>query len=614
MFDILDINLTNFRAFAGTHKFTFPTEPGLYNLTGRNEVNPRLEANGVGKSTLLEAIYWCLYGHTSRGLKAGDVISRGKKSCIVSVHVAVGQFEGVITRSQSPNALTINDTIVEQTEIDKLLRLSPGQFSLSVMLPQFGSSFLDRGPTDKLALFSQIMELDFWLEKSKAADVLAKELAEAKEVEERKLASLMGRISSVDEDCKGLEAQQATFFNDQRITIQGLDKKIKQLRTEHKSCIQDLEFAKAGRKAAENRSVGLTKVIQDHYGEIDAVIQERQRLATKAAVLEASLQTLNASMKKLTGLGAVCPTCLQTVNANHLKAEKARLKSQIETSTLAYEAYEKPINKLAEQRATIAKANSVNHEGLATVTRNKVDFETKEAVLKNKIEHNILEQEQLEKQIGQERKRENPYTKMLADKRTALTDLKTERAECKAQIASLNEDHAAVSYWVGGFKRVRLFLIEETLRQLEIEVNNSLTSLGLVDWRIEFDIERENKTGGVTKGFVVFIYAPEDKEPMRYEAWSGGETQRLRLAGNLGLANLIMERAGLTSTIEFYDEPSKGINPMGLLDLAETLYQRAIDTGKRIFLVDHHTIDFGDFSGVICVIKDEKGSRLEYST
>ena len=71
-----------------------------------------------------------------------------------------------------------------------------------------------------------------------------------------------------------------------------------------------------------------------------------------------------------------------------------------------------------------------------------------------------------------------------------------------------------------------------------------------MDWRIEFDVERETKAGGISKGFVVFVHPSDKADPVRFEAYSGGETQRLRMAGDLGLANLIMERAGLTNTLE----------------------------------------------------------------
>jgi DNA repair exonuclease SbcCD ATPase subunit len=195
--------------------------------------------------------------------------------------------------------------------------------------------------------------------------------------------------------------------------------------------------------------------------------------------------------------------------------------------------------------------------------------------------------------------------------KTSITIRKATRVMQEEKLEQLQTEHASANYWVAGFKRVRLYVIEETLRQLEIEVNNSLTNLGLADWQITFDIERENKSGGVTKGFVVFIKCPSNPEPVRWESWSGGETQRLQLAGDFGLANLIMMQAGLTNTIEFYDEPSNRLSDEGVNDLAETLHQRALDDGKCIWLVDHRMPEFGAFKAKMEVVKTADGSAFK---
>src|ERR1700677_713562 len=109
MFDIAQVELENFRSYRGPHKFEIPVDPGLYLITGKNEVEPRLGPNGVGKSTLLDAIYWCLYGKTTRGLKAGDVIAWGQTQCSVTVYLTVSDKAIKITRTQSPNSLTLDD-------------------------------------------------------------------------------------------------------------------------------------------------------------------------------------------------------------------------------------------------------------------------------------------------------------------------------------------------------------------------------------------------------------------------------------------------------------------------------------------------------------------------
>ncbi len=88
------------------------------------------------------------------------------------------------------------------------------------------------------------------------------------------------------------------------------------------------------------------------------------------------------------------------------------------------------------------------------------------------------------------------------------------------------------------------------------------------------------------------------------------ETQRVKLAGCFGLANLIMERSGLVSKVEMYDEPSEHMTEEGIADTLNTLRDRAINSERVIVVVDHHAISYGDFAGTIMIEKDENGSRI----
>ena len=191
-------------------------------------------------------------------------------------------------------------------------------------------------------------------------------------------------------------------------------------------------------------------------------------------------------------------------------------------------------------------------DDLKAVRKNHADFSYAQADAEAKIRQ-MREKVAYSKQaIDTKANEANPYTEMLNTNLEATGGFNYQKNALKASIEKHEREHASVSYWVNGFKRVRLMIVEETLRQLEIEVNNNLGSLGLLDWRIEFDVERETKAGGISKGFVVFVHPSDKADPVRFEAYSGGETQRLRMAGDLGLANLIMERAGLTNTLELY--------------------------------------------------------------
>jgi energy-coupling factor transporter ATP-binding protein EcfA2 len=97
---------------------------------------------------------------------------------------------------------------------------------------------------------------------------------------------------------------------------------------------------------------------------------------------------------------------------------------------------------------------------------------------------------------------------------------------------------------------------------------------------------------------------------VRWEAWSGGEGQRLRLIGALALAEVLLAHAGLEPKIEILDEPTRHLSPEGVRDVAEYLILRSQDTGRKIFLVDHQLMDSSQFASTITIAKDRKGSYV----
>lgn len=613
MFDIQSIIIVNFKSYGGNHHFDLPTTDGLYYLTGENRVEPRLESNGAGKSTILDAIYWCLYGKTLRGLRGNDVITWGEKSCTVILRLVVGKRTFVITRSQSPNSLLVDDQPVDQETLQKHIILGEDSFLYSVVMPQFGQSFFELTPTAKLTLFSQIMGLDYWLGRSTAAAEWAERIKGAALTLQQKILFFQQQHKTADAELAELLDKEKAFEKEQEQAIHELNKdmdvddlKILELRDAKKVFEEAIKHdANAhGHKTKEMQSVEAT---------FSKYLERRETLGSELAKVRAVLGTMEAAQKSLSAVASTCPTCLQKVDAKHLRQEKYQLGLDIIRQETAFSLIQqqmdetvrfatktkKDLQELTSVVAAINRACDQDQKNL-TLVESEID------ILRNRVAST-------KKQITAEQKRTNPFTALIDAKDSAMHSLGKQLKLSETNLTELNAEFEAVNYWVGGFKRLRLFLIEETLRAFELEVNSSLASLGLEDWQIEFDVERENKSGGVTKGFVVFIRNSTHPEPVRFEAWSGGEGQRLQLAGDLGLANLIMLQAGLHNTVEFYDEPSKHLSRTGLLDLAETLHQRAVTDGKRIFLIDHHTVEFGEFADTIKVIKTEKGSTLEYA-
>ena len=608
MFDIHQIWLDNFKSFRGKHTFRFPEETGLYFVTGKNEDSPRLGANGIGKSTLLDAIYWCLYGRTLRGLKANDVITWDEKTCTVSLTMQVGEIPFKVTRGQSPNYLSIDGVKVEQEAVNDLIRLTPEAFVYGVMLPQFGQSFFELKPADKLTLFSQIMGLDYWLERSEKAATTTKQFEDDIAAVSSAIATSKRRKDDTLIDLKTLERNAEMAEEAAKAAALAVKKEAAALSAQIKIILDNFNDADAWHKELL-AEVEIKEDSIEQMKKVEKVYLDRSKaLHTERTTLGARMEVAFEAKELLNKLKDVCPTCKQKVDKKHLNQERANLEKALEEHRVAFDAMTKKwdiaYRFYEKTMVSIEEANNA----LKAVNRDVSKALVKKQTANSELSYLKSRKKDID---GKVTVKENPYRAMIESKLTQHDKLTKEIATGTQKLNDLNAQHAAAIYWVAGFKRVRLFIIEETLKALEMEVNSSLTSLGLVDWQIEFDVERENKSGGVTKGFVVFVRSPDHPEPVRFESWSGGETQRLQLAGDLGLANLIMQQAGLVSTIEMLDEPSEHLSTEGVMDLVETLAQRAIHDDKRILLVDHRTIDFSGFTDTINIIKTEDGSACE---
>src|SRR5678815_1215025 len=82
----------------------FYFDPGLTFVRGRNKLEPLLGANGAGKSTIFDALSWCLYGRTVENLRNPDVAPWSEEAGTqVTVHFSKKRS---IARTISPNTVS----------------------------------------------------------------------------------------------------------------------------------------------------------------------------------------------------------------------------------------------------------------------------------------------------------------------------------------------------------------------------------------------------------------------------------------------------------------------------------------------------------------------------
>jgi DNA repair exonuclease SbcCD ATPase subunit len=202
----------------------------------------------------------------------------------------------------------------------------------------------------------------------------------------------------------------------------------------------------------------------------------------------------------------------------------------------------------------------------------------------------------------------------MRESRAALDRVRKQAKHMKRVREKWAEEQRVFEWWGGGFRQFRLELMRNALMQFELETNNALHLLGLRGWYIRYGIDQEQKNGRTRKGFSVGIEAPglpRQKKVVPWEAWSGGESQRLRIAAAMGLASLIRSRMGIRCNVEIWDEPSTWLSKPGIEMLLNALWQRAQQEDRQIWLVDHRSLEFGQFAGRVTVVKTRDGSSLE---
>jgi len=614
MFDINSIVIYNFKSYSGKHHFNFPKEPGLYHLTGENLYNPRLEANGAGKTSLIDAVQWCLYGSSTRGLKAGDIITWGKKKAKVTTFLKIKNKTREISRGQNPNFIKLDGKIVTQDELNNVLKLDKDSFNFAIVIPQFNESFFELKPTTKLNMFSQLMNLNYWIERSADAIYFANRLNDSINTLTNDIHNIKSTIENINFDISSLKDKKKVFNEEKKAHINQL--KIQQLETSNldKELKTKLNKLRSQIKKASGKQKASEEAINKITIDITRIEKSIMHQNNDINNLNLKSNDLKYEFKNIKELrGNFCPVCGQHVNKEYVTEHLKPIKVKIKNLKIAKTLYIKNIEGLEWAMDVATKAIKINEKKYKEVTVKLDKKKSKQDELNYTKRTTLKRYDDLTQQIQTEKERENPFDDLLKTKQFAKTKHRKLLKHIKINKLQAKKEFEAINFWSNGFKRVRLFIIEQTLRSLEIEINNNFIALGLIDWSVTFDIERETKAGGISRGFNVFIKSPKYKKPIRWESWSGGETQRLKIAGDLGLANLILEHNNIEGQIEFHDEPSTHMTSKGINDMVETLYQRAHNLGKKIWLVDHQTINFGGFSGVLKVTMNEKGiSKLKY--
>lgn len=561
MYTLHSITLERFKTFVQRTTFQPSTSPGLKFISGRNIVEPRLGANGAGKSSLWDGLCWVLFGSGVRNQRAADLASWGQSQPFGEVVIAADGVQHIITRSGSPNRLLLDAEPVEQQVVDGLLGLDRDRFLQAVLFGQSARSFLDLTTAQRGELLDEILDLGLWL---RLADQASKRATKAEITIgecERQLAHLYGRREQIDYN--GLQRSADAWAEEH-------DAELRQV-------ADALDIAEERLKEVINPSEPIAPPDEE-----DRAILLRQHISdAKHALREVRFYHEHEA----------CPTCGQAIT-EQFRCERLESLGDQEATLRVYEAeLQELLTRQRQLRAEWVLANE-------RVSQHAIKI----ASIQGEITH-------LERRAKLLLEQKNPFNMQISVCRQQLADIANKIAEFEGKLREQKVLREQYEYWKAGFKRVRLFVVKRILARMTLETANAAADLGLIGWKIEFVTETETKSGTLKPGIQVKVTSPHHAGT--WEHYSGGEAQRISLAVRLGIAGLIQNMAGKQFGFEIWDEPSAHLSPDGVGDLLNALSIRAQTHQKSIWLVDHMALPHTSFDEVWLVSKDHDGSHVE---
>lgn len=594
--------LYNFKRFLGKHRFVLNRPPGLYYITGSNKVVPRLGANGVGKTSIWDALLWCFTGTTGRDRKPGDAIepwTLDGEPCWVSTKFTRLGSTYRLKRSRAPNELVLKHNgkkwFTTQQEVEQLLGMSDGMLRRTVVLTQFGSLFLDLGPEKQSQMFNEALNLDLWLRASELAKRKFKET-------NRSLVGLRIEQSRLDGRARELEASLAAEREKRneyaRTQESQLDKVAKKIKANKKARLALLREAPAQQTRNEeaskeagtpqSRMEALEDAIREKTRELGRNSSERGAVGNKIRGLRSSREEYDRSRSST----QTCPDCGQRVDKRHLDKKISVLDKRLTKHKRQANALDEQINQLETEIGELEDEHNKLQE------------------LNDKLWDLRSERQRLKDELQRLRDQPNPHRGAVRDLRGRLEGLRDARASTEEQIGDLELVAGRCAFWQRGYKEIRLKLIDRVLTELEMAATRHTEALGMADCRVEFQTERVKDSGDVTTVFNTLLYMPESKKPIKWESYSGGESKRWQLATAFGLSEVLLSHAGVNPNIEVLDEPTKDMSPEGADDLLEHLRERALELGRAIYIVFSHDFERSLFDGTIMVERTKHGSRI----
>jgi len=464
----------------------------------KNKTNLIIGTNGAGKSTILDALCFSLFGRSFRKINKPQLINTvNEKDCIVEVEFLIGTLEWKVIRGIKPNIFEIycNDKVIDQVSASNdqqkwleqtVLKMNYKSFTQIVIL---GSSafvpFMQLPTSHRREVIEDLLDIKIFSSMNTVIKEKIRKIRDEVKTLELKKESLFDKVEMQKNFIEELEKRGNANINANKEKIANLDSEVV-------DCIKENTLIEED----------VLKNIKKQE-EVSGASDKLKKLGTLKGKISQKVSTITVE-HKFFNENTVCPTCTQEIDEefrinkiNDAQNKAKDLQSgykELEVAIKEEEDREHQFTTLSKEITKLTHEVSRNNTKISGCQRQIRDLENEIQKLTNQLKNRNSEHEKLE---SFQETLHNTYDE-LAIKKDSI-------------------NYYDFSYGLLKDGGVKSKIIKKYLPLINQQVNRYLQ---MMDFYINFTLDEEfNET----------VQSPIH-EDFSYASFSEGEKQRIDLA------------------------------------------------------------------------------------
>ena len=536
--------------------------------------------NGTGKTTIVNALSYALYGLALTNIKRNNLINKtNNKGMLVTLTFEKDGTNYKVERGRGPNVLKffINDQEQElvdesqgdsrktQETINELLGMSHNMFKHILALNTYTEPFLSMKVNDQKDIIEQLLGITILSEKAENLKEKIKQTKDAILEENAKINAQKQSNERIDETINSLKIKQSAWETTQKENIKKLEKAISEL--EHLDVDSELDKHEK------------LKTWEDLNTKINNLRKETSTLESALMRADKSVEKVTKDIEELDN--AVCYACGQELQEDKIKEIENKKAKELEDAV----SYQKEISdKLDIANEELQKIGDING-------RPDTFYETIKEVYDHK--QNVA---QLQQALENNKSENDPYKEQIDDlTKTGIQEIDWTTVN---ELTNL-KDHQEflLKLLTNKDSFIRKKIIDQNLAYLNNRLTHYLDKLGLPHQVVFMnDLAVEITQLG---------------QDLDFDNLSRGERNRLILGMSFAFRD-VWESLYQNINLLFIDELiDSGMDTSGVENSLAILKKMGRERNKNVYLISHKDELVGRVTHVLKVIKENGFTSYE---